>query len=54
MTEKHESGLTMERWNWPFKTQEERQKVLAYYNKEQKREKLNLKKQIQEMERGLF
>ena len=27
----HPSGLTLERWNWPFKTEAERKLVAAYY-----------------------
>jgi hypothetical protein len=27
----HPSGLTMARWNWPFKTDAERKLVVAYY-----------------------
>jgi hypothetical protein len=30
-TEMHESGLTMEKWNWPFKTAEERMIVAKYF-----------------------
>ena len=29
---KHPSGLTMERWHWPFKTAAERQLVLTWLN----------------------
>jgi hypothetical protein len=30
---KHPSGLTWQRWNWPFKTQAERKLVAAYFEK---------------------
>ena len=36
---KHPSGLTWQRWNWPFKTQAERKLVAAYFEKV-KREQL--------------
>ena len=26
----HPSGLTMDRWNWPFKTEQEKAQVLRY------------------------
>ena len=26
----HPSGLTLERWNWPFKTEAEREKIIAW------------------------
>lgn len=29
----HPSGLTMDRWEHPFKTAQERQLVIAYFNK---------------------
>ncbi len=29
----HPSGLTIERWQWPFKTLQERQLVAAYFKK---------------------
>ncbi len=29
----HPSGLTMDRWDHPFKTQQERQLVMKYYDK---------------------
>ena len=32
--EMHESGLSMTRWNWPFKTPEERKLVAKYFEKE--------------------
>jgi hypothetical protein len=35
-TEKHPSGLTWERWNWPFKTQEERAIVAKWFKKQEK------------------
>ena len=33
---KHPSGLTMERWNWPFKTETERVVVAKWMKKQQK------------------
>jgi hypothetical protein len=35
-TNKHPSGLTWERWNWPFKTQEERAIVAKWFKKKEK------------------
>lgn len=32
----HPSGLTLERWNWPFKTEAERKLVAAYYKAQEK------------------
>jgi len=33
---RHPSGLTWERWNWPFKTPQERQLVAKYFNRVKK------------------
>jgi len=33
---KHPSGLTMARWMWPFKTDAERKKIIAWLKKEQR------------------
>lgn len=30
MNELHPSGLTYERWNWPFKTEQEKEIVRTY------------------------
>jgi hypothetical protein len=45
---KHPSGLTWERWEWPFKTPQERQLVAKYFDrvkkvavKEEKQKMLN-------------
>jgi len=46
--DKHPSGLTWERWEWPFKTPQERQLVAKYFDrvkkavdKEEKQKMLN-------------
>lgn len=48
-SKKHPSGLTWERWEWPFKTPEERKLVAKYFkqqlkeqNKQNKQEALNV------------
>lgn len=48
---KHPSGLTWERWNWPFKTPEERQLVAKYFNKQRREERA---KQYEGYEEALF
>ena len=30
----HPSGLTLERWNWPFKTDAERKQIRAWLQKD--------------------
>ena len=35
----HPSGLTQQRWEWPFKTPEERKLVAAWFKKVQKNQK---------------
>jgi hypothetical protein len=47
-TSRHPSGLTWERWEWPFKTPQERQLVAKYFDrvkkaavKEEKQKMLN-------------
>jgi len=35
--ERHPSGMTLFRWNWPFKTPEERKLVVKWYAKEKRR-----------------
>ena len=37
----HPSGMTWERWEWPFKTPEERKLVIAYMKKYEKEEKVS-------------
>lgn len=37
----HPSGLTLERWNWPFKTPEERKKVAAWFAVQRREEIIN-------------
>ena len=39
MTEMHPSGMTMQRWNSPFKTPEERQLVVLWFKKNAEQEK---------------
>jgi hypothetical protein len=41
-SELHESGLAMERWNWPFKTAEERAIVAKYFKEFEAREKAKM------------
>ncbi len=36
--DKHPSGLTQERWDWPFKTTDEKVLVAQWFRKEQKNE----------------
>lgn len=43
----HPSGLTLARWNWPFKTDAERKLVAAYH-------KAQAKAQIEKYERAPF
>ena len=40
----HPSGLTQQRWEWPFKTPEERKLVAAWFKKIQKSEKNDFEK----------
>lgn len=49
--EMHPSGMTQERWDWPFKTPEERKLVVKYYSKQQKQEK---KRQLDQLEEALL
>lgn len=35
----HPSGMSLARWNWPFKTPEERELVARWYAKEQRRQR---------------
>jgi len=39
---KHPSGLSWERWNWPFKTQAERKLVAAYFAKVKREDKRSM------------
>jgi hypothetical protein len=34
----HKSGLTVDRWNWPYKTPEERELVAKWFKKQTKKE----------------
>jgi len=45
--ELHPSGLTMERWNWPFKTSEERKLVQQYFREHEAEEKLAMLARLQ-------
>ena len=36
MNQMHPSGMTQERWDWPFKTPEERKLVVKYFRKQGK------------------
>ena len=47
----HPSGMTQERWDWPFKTPEERKLVVKYFQKQAKEDK---KKQIDNLEEALL
>ena len=42
----HESGLTIERWNWPFKTAEERKAVAKYFKEYEAKEKDRMLKDL--------
>jgi hypothetical protein len=35
----HKSGLTVQRWNWPYKTPEERELVARWFKKQEKQPK---------------
>jgi hypothetical protein len=37
----HPSGMTWERWDWPFKTPQERKLVVEYMKKFAKEEQIN-------------
>lgn len=41
----HPSGMTFERWEWPFKTAEERQLVAKFFKQQQKEEKQKSKEE---------
>lgn len=47
----HPSGMTQERWDWPFKTPEERKLVAKYFEKMKREDK---KKQIEELGEALL
>ena len=47
----HPSGMTQERWDWPFKTPEERKLVVKYYKEKAKEDK---KKQLDNLEEALL
>lgn len=46
---KHPSGLTWERWNWPFHTETEKQMIGRYMRKQWATEKREKKKKFNEM-----
>lgn len=48
--EMHPSGMTLERWNWPFKTPDERKKVATYYKRNHRAEKQKLMKELNKEE----
>jgi len=48
---KHPSGLTQERWDWPFKTPEERKLVAEYFARHAKEEK---QKRVEQLEEALL
>ncbi len=50
----HPSGMTQERWDWPFKTPEERQLVIKYYNRMKRQDKKAQKDQIKEFGEALL
>jgi hypothetical protein len=54
MKEKHPSGLTQERWDWPFKTQQERALVAKYFKKLERTNAKQKKDQIHELEEALL
>lgn len=47
----HPSGMTQERWDWPFKTPEERKLVIKYFQKQTKEQK---QKQIEQVGEALL
>lgn len=50
----HPSGMTQERWDWPFKTAEERRLVVKYFEKIKCQETKDQKKQIYQLEEALL
>ena len=50
----HPSGMTRERWDWPFKTPEERKLVVKYYEKLKRQERKEKKEQIHNFEEALL
>lgn len=40
--EMHPSGMTMQRWNWPYKTPQERELVAKWFKKQEKTKQDNL------------
>jgi hypothetical protein len=53
-TEKHPSGLTWERWDWPFKTFDERKLVAKYFERVKRQENKEAKQQIYNSEQALL
>jgi hypothetical protein len=49
--DKHPSGLPWERWNWPFKTTDEKVLAAQWFRKEQRNEK---RKQLDNFEESPF
>lgn len=47
----HPSGMTQERWDWPFKTPEERKLVAKYFQQQAKDQK---QKQIEQVGEALL
>lgn len=50
----HPSGMTLERWNWPFKTPEERVLVKKYFERNKRQEAKAVKERIHNMEKALL
>ena len=49
--EQHPSGLPLERWNWPFKTPEERELAAKWLAKEAQRRR---KQELEDAEQAPF
>lgn len=54
MKDKHPSGLTQERWDWPFKTPQERAIVAKYFKKLERENTRKQKDQINQLEEALL
>lgn len=50
----HPSGMTQERWDWPFKTQEERKLVVKYYEKMKRQQGKDKKRQVEDLGEALL
>lgn len=44
----HPSGMTQERWDWPFKTPQERKLAAKYYQQHAKEEKQKMQDSLEE------